>query len=225
MVTEAETRRHFCGCTERIGGGEIARWDQPAWNGSAWVGEPKRRELRWTLHSSVPAAFKASIAWAFAEWAKVCAIKGVYVDRLDQANIVITAANIDGPSNTLAWAQLPFGPDRQLESRIDTSEAWHLDPTTPPTRGRVHLGAVMCHELGHAIGLEHDNSPARNLLDPMYGPDVLTPQAGDIKAAVTRYGPAFDTSPTPTPTPTPGADGGTITVNGVKYDVKLARAA
>jgi len=221
----SETRPHFCGCTERIGGGEIARWDQPAWNGSAWVGEPKRRELRWALHSSVPAAFKASIAWAFAEWAKVCAIKGVYVEKLAAADIVITAYNIDGASNTLAWAQLPFGPDRQLESRIDTSERWHLDPTTRPSQGTIHLGAVMCHELGHAIGLEHDATPQRALLDPTYGPDVLTPQANDIQAAVNRYGPAFDATPTPTPTPTPGAKPATIEIDGVKWTGTLSRVA
>lgn len=219
MVAEAETRRHFCGCTERIGGGEIARWHQPAWNGGAWVGEPQRRVLKWTLHNSVPASYKAAIAWAWAEWAKVCAITPVYVGSMAEADIFFTAANIDGPFGTLAWAELPFGPDKQHESRIDTSENWHLVPGTPAPRGMTRLDGPICHEIGHLLGLEHDASPGRALMDPMYGPDVVSPQPLDIKQAVTRYGPAFDTPTPTTPAPAPTGETTTFTLGGEKFQV------
>lgn len=225
MVAEAETRRHFCGCTERIGGGEIARWHQPAWNGGAWVGEPRRRVLKWTLHSSVPASYKAAIAWAWAQWEKVCAITPVYVESIPEADIVYTAANIDGPFGTLAWAELPFGPDRQHESRIDTSENWHLVPGTPAPQGKTRLDGPICHEVGHSLGLEHDNSPDA-LMYKEYG-RLNTPQPRDIKQAVLRYGDAFDATPptTPTPTPTPGAKPAVIEIDGVKWTGTLTRVA
>lgn len=211
----SETRPRFCGCVERIGGEAIPRWDQPAWNGVAWVGLPARRVLKWTLDRSVPDSYKASIAWAWAEWGKVCAIQAVYVAAAAEADIVYTAGSIDGGSNTLAWAELPVGPDRQLTSKIDTAEQWHLDPTTAPPRGRIHLGGVICHENGHLLGLDHDATPERALLDPTYGADVLTPQRLDIKAAVVRYGPAFDSPAAPTPT----AETATFSLGGQKFQV------
>jgi hypothetical protein len=46
--------------------------------------------------------------------------------------------------------------------------------------------SVICHELGHALGLPHLN--AGNLMAPYYDPDVTAPQKGDIEEIVKLYG-------------------------------------
>lgn len=192
---------HFCGVPEQIGNGNLCRWDQVPWNGKRWTAEPRTLRLTWALATGVDERVAPSLDWAFREWSKVCAVA---FDRLatgSAANIVFTHRRIDGPSNTLAWAELPCGPDRMLESRIDASESWHYDPKTPAPRGRVHLGGVMCHEIGHVLGLTHIDSAERALMNATHDPSLLTPQRADIEAAVTRYGPPVDSPADPTPAP------------------------
>lgn len=188
----------FCAVPDRVGNGSICRWDKSNWDGTQWRGTPKRLTLTWAFDRGVDEKLAPSIEWAWKQWELVCAIRVMRTEDIQAASVRYTHQRIDGRSGTLAWAQLPCGRDRQLESRIDASETWHLDPETRPRRGFTHLGAVMCHENGHLLGLEHDTTPARSLLDPMYGPDVLTPQAWDIKQAQHRYGPPIEV-PKPAP--------------------------
>jgi hypothetical protein len=215
---DSEPARRFCAVPDRNTNGSICRWNQPAWDGKRWVGTPAPRKLLWTCDRSVPTYYRPSLEWAWRQWEKVCAIVAEYTDDERRADLVIQAGRIDGTSGTLAWANLPCGPDRQLASRIDTAERYHLDPTVRPDRGTVHLGAVMCHEFGHVLGLDHDASPARSLLDPMYGADCLTPQAWDIEQAVMRYGPPIGATPTPDPAPKPTKNAtARVTIDGVVY--------
>lgn len=170
----------------------LARWDKTPWNGTGWIGEPAPVLL--TIHA--PDWCRPAALWGMREWMKVCAIEVEWESNPRAASINLVEGPIDGPSGTLAYMELPYGPDKPLEGKVDTSEAWDRDPSGAPNRGQIHLGAVLCHEYGHALGIEHvPTSQGVALLNPMYRPDVLTPQELDAKQAVYRYGPPIAKTP------------------------------
>lgn len=193
-----EERIPVCGVDvdkQRARDGSIARWSTE-WDGTKWPGTPKPI----TLTLSGPENLKENILWAYREWSKVAALFFEWQSQ-GQANINYTMGRIDGSSGILAWNELPYGPDRPLDGKIDSSERWHMNPLTPPARGTIHLGAVICHEGGHGLGLEHDNSSSVvALMDPVYSSRVLIPQPADIKQIQYRYGePVTPTTPTDQP--------------------------
>lgn len=175
----------YCGVRENQGSGTFARWDNTRWNGRTWVGDPE--PLRLTIHG--PDELRACLLWAYDQWAQVAALEFEWESNPRKANLLYTVGAIDGPSGTLAWNELPFGPDKQLSGKVDHGEHWHTDPSSAPPRGRIHLGAVLAHEGGHGLGLEHDSAGnVTALMDPAYNPRVLTPQPADIHQIQLRYG-------------------------------------
>lgn len=214
-LTRILDQPRFCAVPDRISSGPICRWSHPEWNGTEWRGTPKPRVLTWAIDSSVNREYLPSLEWAWKQWEAVCAVRLFFTEDVQAANVKYTHHRIDGPSGTLAWAELPCGSDRQLESRIDASEPWHLDPEAKARRGQISLAGPMCHENGHLLGLEHDTTPARSLLDSMYGPDVHTPQAWDIKQGQLRHGPPIETRPKP--------GGGTKSFITVPADLKAGK--
>lgn len=129
---------------------------------------------------------------ACSQWNQVCGIK---LRRAGgpAANIVAKsgsgqANNLDGRGGTLAWSYLPCNstPQSVLQQMYDESESWSFSMAV----------AVICHEIGHAIGLPH--STAGNLMAPYYNAQVTKPQAGDVAEVVKRYG-----QPVATPAPVP----------------------
>lgn len=216
----------LCGIVERIGG-SICRWDSTTWDGAKFRGEPAACRITWRNHS-LPSNFLPAIRWAWAQWAKVCAIEPIEV-MSGWASINFEHGTIDGSGSTLAWANLPCGADpvrpNHLRTLYDQAETWHLDPNTPPQRG-IHLGAVACHEIGHLLGLDHDSAPgSQSLLAPTYRASIRTPQQWDVQQAQLRYGPPV-TPGTPSPTPTPGSGQPIrLVFGGVTYEGRVAPVA
>lgn len=147
------------------------------------------------------------------QWNAVC---GIQLTRVGgkPANIVADSGtgqgvNLDGRGGTLAWSYLPCGQSANgsLQQMYDTGENWSFQM----------LVAVVCHEVGHAIGLSHLS--AGNLLAPYYSAEITKPQAGDIAEAVKRYG-----APQPSaPVPVPGAEPKVevfVEIGGVRYTAK-----
>lgn len=120
---------------------------------------------------------------AFSQWAEVCNIEPERADSHKVANIYARsgtgkAHGLDSRGGTLAWSELPCGvaENVQLDQMYDEAEPWSFNMAV----------AVMCHELGHALGLPHLNNG--NLMAPYYDPNVTAPQKGDIEEIVKLYG-------------------------------------
>jgi hypothetical protein len=120
---------------------------------------------------------------AFSQWAEVCNIDPVRVEDENLANIYAKSGagkkhGLDDRGGTLAWSELPCGvaENVQLDQMFDEAEPWSFNMAV----------AVICHELGHALGLPHLNDG--NLMAPYYDPNVTSPQKGDIAEIVKLYG-------------------------------------
>lgn len=181
IVTErfADAPR-FCSVPDNVNAGQKCRWD----------GTERPLEIRWSVTGSLPGIPAQKLievynaAWL--SWMRVCGIMPSYVPNASEAHVRMGSGRIDGASGTLAWSQLPCGPDQPLQQKYDSGEPWFTG-LGRPTNGRISLRAVACHEIGHVIGLDHLSQG--NLLAPYYTADILEPQAGDIEEAVLRYGP------------------------------------
>jgi hypothetical protein len=119
---------------------------------------------------------------ACAQWSAVCNLQFARVSNPALANIVAGDGVIDGPYGILAESQLPYAATAksQMSQTFDETEPWGSE-------GLDMLVACMCHEIGHAIGLEHlPNTGA--LMEPIIVPGRSTPQSADIAEVVERYG-------------------------------------
>jgi hypothetical protein len=147
-------------------------------------------------HDQIIAAYDI----AFGQWAAVCDIEPKRVERKEVANIYARSGrgkkhNLDARGGTLAWSELPcdVAPHIQLDQMFDEAEDWSFNMAV----------AVMCHELGHALGLGHLNFGA--LMAPYYDPNVSKPQDEDIEEITKLYG---------KPTKPHAITGGAMQING-----------
>lgn len=154
-----------------------------------------------------PDAAAHAITRAFTSWSVICGLTFERVSDSDRANLLVGVgrgrrAGFDGPSGTLAWAELPpsDGHRGQLQMRFDLDENFVV---TESATG-IRLENVACHEIGHLVGLSHTNVGG-SLMLPTYSPRISTPQADDIERARTRYGqPKQVPVPLPPTAPSPG---------------------
>ena len=207
MIDTRHRGRRICSCDEkhmlamrRQNGGQIARWDggdRPhPWDGEQWTDTPRNIGLRWWFDGAFGGVTRSTVTEAMQqsldEISQHFALEFEQARSESEAHIVIDTGRIDGAGGTLAYAELPFGPDRQLPQKMDSQETWWFDAGTP--RRGIHFRAVFKHEIGHNIGFEH--IAAGNLLAPTYDPRILDYQQGDIHEGVLRYGPHVrNTSP------------------------------
>ncbi len=168
--------------------------------------------VRWCLVQQIPGLspqdVQAVFTKAWQQWADVSGLRPTQVADATLANVLTGSRAIDGPSKVLAESELPCGVAK-VSQWFDSAERWSNGPGPSNT---INLVAVACHEIGHALGLEHTNDGG--LMDPFYNAAVTKPRGGQELAAIQlRYG---KPSPSPDPTPTPGGlpDPLTITLSG-----------
>lgn len=167
--------RHRCGLPDfNISGSDTpCRWPMPRITYYAKLRLPGINE------DQADAAYDA----AFAQWAAVCNIEPVRVADPNLANIFAKSGvgkhvGLDDRGGTLAWSELPcnVSENMQLDQMYDEAEDWSFNMAV----------AVICHELGHALGLAHLGKG--NLMAPYYDPGIRTPQKGDVSEIVKLYG-------------------------------------
>ncbi len=138
------------------------------------------------------------VVTAFQSWSNQSPL--TFTEVFDNnADIVVSFDQIDGPSNVLGQACPPSSPCAG-EVIFDVDEAWTL--WEPQYYDDISLIGVASHEFGHAIGLLH-SSDASALMYPQYSPYNLQPTTDDINGLQRLYG--AGTGGVFSPTSVPGA--------------------
>lgn len=131
-----------------------------------------------------------SLAWSW--WADAAEINPFFVQTAAEASVRCHFARIDGPSGILAWSELADNTSQPKTQRYDSGENWTTE---------WFLQAVIAHELGHVLGLEHDGQNSGTLMAPFIQESVRKPTPRDIQRLL---GLGYRKRITPVPTPMPG---------------------
>ena len=191
------------------------------WSGNKWPTPTT------SFHVDIPGAgglWSTAFESAMGEWAATVFRFTVFSDSFadpcadDSRNGVGFASDVCGfafGSTTLAVTQtrfIPGTPGELTEADIifNSNELWDVF-SGPPTSGVNDFKRVAVHELGHAIGLSHEDSVV-SIMAPFQG-DIEVPQPDDINGVLTIYGgaPLVESCETQTPLELNTTVGGTIT--------------
>lgn len=161
-----------------------------------------------TSFPTYQSCFYDEIRNAFAAWQAVSNIQFVEVTDSGTAynaagalgNIRIAGHAIDNASNVLAHAFFPpplGGPSFEGDLHFDIAENWQCTPGA----GRIDIGIVTLHEIGHSIGLRHEPSILA-VMNATYNAALTALLNDDKLGAQQIYGEVPGTTPIPTYTPT-----------------------
>lgn len=164
---------------------------------------------------------------AWQRWVRVIGIKvDKHLNTKTTPTQIVTTTRMDGASGVLADQQLPYGSGVGLQMRIDSSERY-IAADNPPN-GMLNLIAVLCHEDGHCLGLQHiDAGGTPDLMNHTYRNGIFVPQPDDISYGRKLYGVPIAATPTTPGPPTVVGKPVNITVeqDGHKWAGTIQRVA
>ncbi|XP_015836133.1 stromelysin-1-like [Tribolium castaneum] len=104
--------------------------------------------------------------------------------KSDKADIQVHFTVQDGPYNNLGYAYFPnHGGDIFFDQDEEWIDFWDMDGN------RINFNWVLGHELGHALGLPHDDESPNSIMSTYYT-SVLRPSKADLKNIKCLYGAA-----------------------------------
>ncbi len=162
-------------------------------NGVSHAAEGASSNVSISSMSSFQNCFFNEIESAFVLWSAVADIQfrrvsdnGVPTNSSGASgDIRIGSHSFDGRSGVLAHAFFPppNGNTISGDMHFDLAENWTCNASG------IDIGIVAIHELGHAIGLRHEQSNTA-IMNPFYNPNVGSLRTDDINGAVAIYGAA-----------------------------------
>ncbi len=164
--------------------------------------------------------FIAACLEAFGRWSAVCDVRFAPTNDQNAAQFVIFTHQFDGPSGILADCEFPSPGLRPQSIRIDPTERWQI--TDNPSPGYISLLAVLCHEMGHGLGLQHfPSGPPPELMEPVLS-SIVRPQVTESAYAAKLYGQPQATPGTP-PATTGKPVNVTVEQNGMVWSGAIPR--
>lgn len=204
---------------EHIGGptSSLYRWNLPANRTLLYYLDKQSLQGLDLPYSEVQAIIKD----AYNAWEATSNIKYQQIDNPNDCHINMACGSgrpdgFDGPSNILAWAELPVTGSGRLQLKFDADEPWY---GSMRQRGIALLNTA-CHEIGHLNGLTHSRITGA-LMAPTYSEAIPYPvQDDDIQRMLWRYGEPVIVVPPPG-----GGGGGTTPPQGAMIEAVRVKYA
>ena len=135
------------------------------------------------------AALRKGLNFSFTNWDLEIEPTFTLAKNDEEATLQIAFVNAEddpilkGSPSILAYAYFP-GQGRDGIIVFNDDWFWQLGTKA----GGISFIAVLTHEAGHSLGLEHSTRQlGLDLMDPFYNPDILTPSDYDVERLVNKY--------------------------------------